>query len=91
MQTVEIQKTNTLKQASLETIRRLPDNCSVDDIMYEINFVAKVYEGLKDADEGKLITTEELLRKIETGAMAMTALAQKSRNDKELICREIQN
>ncbi|MCP4152197.1 MAG: hypothetical protein GY757_30945 [bacterium] len=66
MQEIEVQKTNTLKQASLETIRRLPDNCSADDIMYEINFVAKVYEGLKDADEGKLITTGELLRRIDT-------------------------
>ncbi len=66
MQNIERQRTNTLKDASLATIRRLPDDCSADDIMYEINFVAKVYEGLKDADEGKLITTEELLKRIDT-------------------------
>jgi hypothetical protein len=35
----------------------LPDECSVEDIMYEINFVAQVMEGFKDAEEGRLITT----------------------------------
>ncbi len=54
-----------LKQASIETLKRLPDECTVDDIMYEINFVAQVYEGLKDAEEGKLITTEELLKRVD--------------------------
>jgi predicted transcriptional regulator len=54
-----------LKEATVETIKRLPDGCSVEDIMYEINFVAQVLEGLKDAEEGKLLTTEELLTKVE--------------------------
>lgn len=54
-----------LKEATVETIKRLPDGCSVEDIMYEINFVAQVLEGLKDAEKGKLLTTEELLTKVE--------------------------
>lgn len=54
-----------LKEATVETIKRLPDGCSVEDIMYEINFVAQILEGLKDAEEGKLLTTEELLTKVE--------------------------
>jgi len=33
--------------------------------MHEINFVAQVLEGLKDAEEGKLITTEDLLHRVE--------------------------
>ena len=59
---------SVLKQASIETLKRLPDECTVDDIMYEINFVAQVYEGLKDADEGRLITTEELLKRVDRWA-----------------------
>lgn len=55
----------TLKEATIETIKHLPDECSVDDIMYEINFVAQVLEGLKDADEGRLLSTEELLKRVE--------------------------
>lgn len=34
--------------------------------MYEINFIGQVYEGIKDADDGKLVTTEELLQKVNT-------------------------
>ena len=65
---METQNIDVLKKASIETIRRLPDGCSVDDIMYEINFVAQVYEGLKDAEEGKLISTEELLKRVDKWA-----------------------
>ncbi len=57
-----------LKEASIETIKKLPDSCSVDDIMYEINFIAQVLEGLKDAEAGRVITTEELLRRVEEWA-----------------------
>lgn len=32
--------------------------------MYEINFVAQVSEGLKDAEAGRLLTTEELLSRV---------------------------
>jgi predicted transcriptional regulator len=62
------QTMSVLKEASIETIKRMPEQCTIDDIMYEINFVAQVYEGLKDAEEGKLITTEELLKRIEQWA-----------------------
>ena len=57
-----------LKKATIETIKRLPDECSLEDIMYKINFVAQVLEGLKDAEEGKLLTTEELLNRVEQWA-----------------------
>jgi predicted transcriptional regulator len=61
---MEVQKMPSFKQAAIETIKRLPDQCSFDDIMYEINFVAQVYEGIKDADNGKVISTEELLKRV---------------------------
>jgi len=54
-----------LKEVTIETVKQLPDECKLEDIMYEINFVAQVLEGLKDASEGRLISTEELLKKVE--------------------------
>lgn len=57
-----------LKEVSIETIKKLPDECSLEDIMYEINLVAQVLEGLKDAEEGRFLTSEELLSKIEQWA-----------------------
>ena len=59
---------DTIKEAAIETIKRLPDECSVEDIMYEINFIAQVLDGLKDAEEGKLLNTEELLKRVEQWA-----------------------
>ncbi len=59
---------NILKEATIETIKKLPDECSLEDIMYEINFVAQVLEGLNDAEEGNLLTTEELLNRVEEWA-----------------------
>lgn len=57
-----------IKEVAIETIKRLPDECSFDDIMYEINLIAQVLDGLKDAEEGKLLTTEELLGRVDEWA-----------------------
>jgi hypothetical protein len=53
-----------LKEVTIKTIENLPDNCTIDDIMYEINFVNQVMEGIKDADDKKTMSTEELLQKV---------------------------
>jgi len=57
-----------LKETTIETIRRLPDGCSLEDIMYKINFVVQVIDGLKDAENGNLLTTDELLDRVEQWA-----------------------
>lgn len=57
-----------LKEVAIETIKRLPDECSLEDIMHEIDYVAQVLEGLKDAESGRLLTTEELLKRVEEWA-----------------------
>ena len=59
---------NPLKETAIESIKRLPDGCTAEDIMYRIDLIAKVYEGLRDADAGRLITTEELLERIDQWA-----------------------
>ncbi len=57
---------SVIKEATIETIKKLPDTCTFDDIMYEISFAAQVYEGLDDADSGKVISTDDLLQKVKT-------------------------
>jgi predicted transcriptional regulator len=59
-----IKMQNLLKEASIETIKRLPDECTAEDIMYEVNFIAQVLDGLKDAEAGRLVTTDELLNRV---------------------------
>lgn len=54
-----------IKEAAIERIKILPDECSAEDIMYEINFIAQVLEGVEDANAGRLLTTEALLTRAE--------------------------
>ncbi|MBF0519640.1 MAG: hypothetical protein HQK92_07950 [Nitrospirae bacterium] len=57
-----------LKAVAIETIKRMPEECSAEDIMYEIDFVAQTLEGLRDAENGQVLTTEELLYRVEKWA-----------------------
>ncbi len=57
-----------LKETTIETIKRLRDGCSPEDIMYRINLVAQVLEGIRDAEAGRLINTEGLLERVDQWA-----------------------
>jgi predicted transcriptional regulator len=39
-----------------------------EDIMYRIDLVAQVLEGIQDAEAGRVITTEELLERVDQWA-----------------------
>lgn len=53
-----------LRDMAVEAIKQLPETSSAEEIMYQINLVANVVEGLKDIENGKTHTTEEVLKKI---------------------------
>ena len=55
----------TLKQKVLKSIEKLPQDASLDDIMERIYFIHKVEVGLKQSEQGDVVTHEELLKKIE--------------------------
>jgi hypothetical protein len=55
----------SLKNISIEVLKKLPEPCTLEDIMYELNLVAQVMDGLKDAEDGKTMSTSDLLKKIE--------------------------
>jgi hypothetical protein len=55
--------TQSLKQASIDVIKRLPD--SSEEIMYELNLADQVLEGLSDEEKSKTSTTDELLKQVE--------------------------
>jgi predicted transcriptional regulator len=58
----------SIKEAVLESIKDLPDECSPEDMMYEIYVISQVFQGLQDAQEGKTISTEELLQRVKSWA-----------------------
>ena len=50
------------KQAAKQIIDHLPEQASWDDIMYELYVKQKIEEGLKDAEEGRVVSHEEAKR-----------------------------
>jgi len=50
------------KHEAQRILDRLPADASLEQIQYHLYVVQKIEAGLKDADEGRLITQEELER-----------------------------
>jgi predicted transcriptional regulator len=50
------------KQQAAEMIRNLPDQATWDDLMYELYVRQKIEQGLRDGDEGRLVSQEEVER-----------------------------
>lgn len=47
------------KQATLRLVERLDDDVSFEDIIYELYVLEKIQRGMKDAQEGRVISHEE--------------------------------
>lgn len=54
----------TEKEIVLETIRALPENCSLEEIAERIEFMAAVQKGLDQLDRGEGIPHEELKKEL---------------------------
>jgi len=54
----------TPKEAVRQLLDHLPDQASWDDIMYELYVKQKIEEGLKDAEEGRVIPHEDVKREL---------------------------
>lgn len=54
------------REEALESISRLPDAATMDDIMYRLYVLDKIRMGLDCAERGDVISNEELKREMET-------------------------
>lgn len=54
----------TAKEHIAEIVKRQPDDSSYDDIIRELAFDLMVQRGLKDSDEQRTISNEEMERRI---------------------------
>jgi predicted transcriptional regulator len=50
----------TAKKAVSELLKKLPDNCSLEDVQYHLYVLQKVERGLKDAEEGRVYSQQEV-------------------------------
>lgn len=56
--------TATAKTAVLEAVDRMPDDSSLEDILYLLTFRAEIDAALKELDEGKGIPHEEVVARM---------------------------
>lgn len=55
----------SLKQKVIDSIEKLPENASLDDIIERIYFIHKIEVGLKQSEQGDVISHKDVLKKIE--------------------------
>ena len=55
---------STAKEQITELVQKQPDDSSYDEIVRELAFHLMVQRGLKDSDEGRTITNEEMGHRI---------------------------
>jgi predicted transcriptional regulator len=52
----------TAKQVVLEVLESLPDDCSLEDVAYQLYVRQSVEEGERDAGAGRLVPHEQVMR-----------------------------
>jgi predicted transcriptional regulator len=52
----------TAKQEVNKLLKTLPDDCALEDIQYHLYVLQKIERGLKDTEDGRVYTQEEVER-----------------------------
>ena len=53
-----------VKEKTIQLIEMMPDDCTVEDILYELYLKQKVDNGLRDIREGRVMEHEEVQQRI---------------------------
>jgi predicted transcriptional regulator len=54
----------TTKERVRDLLERLPDDCSLDDVLYHLYVVQSIDRGVADADAGRTISHEQVAREM---------------------------
>ena len=57
-------KTTSIKEAVRRLVEQLPDDATWDDLLYKIHMRQSIETGLEDSRRGRLVSTEEVLRRL---------------------------
>ena len=55
----------TIKQKVINSIKKLPQDASIDDIMERIYFIHKVEVGLKQSEQEEVVSHVDVLKQID--------------------------
>lgn len=55
-------RSKATKQAVRDVLEKLPDRCTLDDVLYHVYVLQRISQGLAEADSGQLIPHEKVER-----------------------------
>lgn len=53
-----------VKEEAIQLIEKMPDDCTVEDILYELYLKQKVDKGLQDIEEGRVVKHENVKQRM---------------------------
>ena len=53
-----------VKEEVSSLLTRLPDDCSLEDVQYHLYVLQKIERGLKDLEEGRVYTQQEVEKRM---------------------------
>ncbi|MCK4766132.1 MAG: hypothetical protein KAW12_28295 [Candidatus Aminicenantes bacterium] len=56
----------TLRNEALHAISKLPETATIDDMMYRLYVIDKVRKGQEAVEKGDVVSSEELLKEIDS-------------------------
>jgi predicted transcriptional regulator len=56
----------TAKQDAIAVIQRLPDTADMEEIMYRLYVLENIRRGQEDAEQGKTVPAEHVLKDLQT-------------------------
>lgn len=55
---------SNIKEEAIKLIKQMSNECSLEDIMYELYFKQKVEKGLRELDEGKVLKHDSAKKRL---------------------------
>lgn len=56
---------SSVKQDVESVLRKLPDDCSLEDVQYELYVIQKVKQGLDQVDAGDHLSHEQITKRLD--------------------------
>jgi len=53
-----------VKEEAIRLIEKMPDDCTLEDILYELYLKQKVDKGLRDIEQGQVLEHEEVKQRV---------------------------
>jgi predicted transcriptional regulator len=64
------------KETVRDLLDRLPDDCSLEDVLYHLYVLQKIHAGLRDVEADRIIPHEQVIQELRNKWVAGRAIAK---------------